>query len=181
MMIDPDKFMSTYIDDALSISALCSDLGLSRDDAKLYTYIFVKSTNHASGLEYFSDEREEEIAALEIMLGLKEFTVHKSFVGNSDACQTVLKDFGAAVSERINALDYSAREMFGTESYLHSELLRRLRFHRDVEYRKEKLAFFSSTILPRMKEYTRKKVFEVFERERGDCDRIILNFRDSLN
>jgi len=167
-MINYDNFITRYIDDALSISALCSDLGLSRDDAKLFTYIFVKSSQHPRGMGYFSDEREEEIAALEIMLGLKEFT---SQVGLG----------GVGVSNGINALDHAAREMFGVESYLRSELLRRLRFHRDVEYRKEKLAFFSSTILPCMKDYTRKKVFEVFERERNEQGRIVLNFRDSLN
>jgi hypothetical protein len=32
-----------------------------------------------------------------------------------------------------------------------------------------------------MKEYTKKKVFEVFERERNEAGKIVLNFRDSLN
>ena len=180
-MIDPDKFISAYIDDALSISALCTDLGLSRDDAKLFTYIFVKSSNHPLGLDYFSDEREEEVAALEIMLGLRQFASGLGLTKENYQTVGALQNFGSAVADGVYELDRGARESLAVESYLRSELLRRLRFHKDVEYRKAKLALFSGAILPRMKEYNRKKVFEVFERQRNEPERVVLNFRDSLN
>jgi hypothetical protein len=176
-----ENFINTYIDDALSIAALCADLGLSRDDAKLFAYIHVKSLSHPAGMEHFNDEGEQEVLALEIMLGLKEFPSLLSDKPHGAAISSGLKELGAVISERIKDLDDSARQGCGAESYLRSELLRRLRFHKDPEYRREKLSVFTSTILPRMKEYTKRKVFEVFERERNEEQRVVLNFRDSLN
>lgn len=176
-----DQFIKSYIDDALSISALCSDLGLSRDDAKLFTYIHVKSMSSPAGIECFNDAAEQEILALQIMLGIKRFPSIKPEVPLDEPSEAAIGDFTDTLSDRIKELDYIADEGRGLESYFRSELFRRLRFHQDPEYRKEKLKVYMEKIYPRMKEYTKKKVFEVFERERNEGGRIVLNFRDSLN
>jgi hypothetical protein len=180
-MMSPEKFINTYIDDALSIAALCSDLGYSREDAKLFAYIHVKSSSHPAGIGYFNDEGENEVLALEIMLGFKEFPSLIQDKSGAGVPTPALQELGASICDRIKDLDRAATEGCGMESYLRSELLRRLRFHKDPEYRKEKLDIYTNTILPRMKEYTKKKVFEVFERERNEAGKIVLNFRDSLN
>jgi hypothetical protein len=180
MTMDTDNFFNDYLNDALSISALCSDLGLSQDDAKLFTYIHVKSLNSPDGITCFDKSENEEINALEIMLGMKKFSPTMKDVSISDDCEKTIRNFGNELSDCIKNLDFIASEGCGLESYFKAELMRRLRFHQDPDYRKEKLHLYVTEIFPRVKEYTKNKVIEVFERDRNE-ERIVLNFRDSLN
>jgi hypothetical protein len=180
--MNSDQFFNMNFEDALSITALCSDLGISNDDARLFVYIHVKSSAHPLGIQCFTEEREEEILALEIMLGKKDLSVLSSddMDQNSELSDTLHK-FGSFVKDSINELDGIARHGCGRELYFHSELARRLRFHTDKEFRKEKLRIYSTLILPNMKKYGKGKALETFERQRKAPPVLILNFRDSLN
>ena len=180
--MESDKFINMNFEDALSISALCSDLGISNDDARLFVYIYAKCSAHPSGTQYFAEEREEEILALEIMLGKKDISDISS--GNqaiSNECTDALRKFGSFVKDSINELEKIARHGSGREFYFRSELARRLKFHTDKKFRTEKLRIYSSLILPNMKKYGREKALQTFERRKKTPPVVILNFRDSLN
>jgi hypothetical protein len=176
-----DQFISMNFEDALSIAALCADLGLSNEDARLFVYIHAKSAGNPSGIECFSEKKEEEILALEIMLGKKDFSVQSTENPISDTFNGILQNFGGLVKDSIDNLDHIAREGCGREFHFRSELSQRLRFHTDDQFRKEKLQFFSAIILPHMKKYGKEKAFEAFARQRKTPPVLILNFRDSLN
>jgi hypothetical protein len=179
--MDVDQFISKYFDDAMNISALCSDMGFSNDDARLFIYIHTKSSTHPMGIQCFDEAKEEEIRALEIMLGVKNFPSAQSEKQSIDSTAAAFKEFGATMCKSVRDLDSIIRDRFGAESYLRSELVRRLRFHTDPQFRKQKLHVFSTTILPRMKEYEHGKAGKAFERNKKKNPVLILNFRDSLN
>jgi hypothetical protein len=178
--MNSDQFISMRFEDALSIAALCSDLGISQDDARLFIYIHAKSCCHPSGIQCFIEKKEEEVLALEIMLGIKNMAVLFPEKG-SDAKNAMLQKFGDFAKDSLADLDRIAREGCGLESHFQSELSKRLKFHTDEKFRKEKLRIFSTVILPRMKEYGEEKAVEAFARQRKKPPVVILNFRDSLN
>jgi hypothetical protein len=179
--MDVDQFISKYFDDAMSISALCSDMGFSSDDARLFIYIHTKSSAHPMGIQCFDKAKDEEIRALEIMLGIKDFPSDGSDEASSDEKSAAFKEFGSTMCKSVHQLDFAIQDRFGAESYLHAELARRLRFHTDPDFRKQKLQVFSTSILPRIKEYDRTKAGRIFDREKKNKPVLILNFRDSLN
>jgi hypothetical protein len=176
-----DQFISMNFEDALSIAALCSDLGISKDDTRLYIYIHAKSAGNPFGIRCFSEKKEEEILALEIMLGKKDFSAQSTENPVSDTFKGFLQKFGGLVNDSINNLDHIAREGCGREFPFRSELAQRLRFHTDDQFRKEKLQVFSAIILPQLKKYGKEKAYEVLGRQRKKPPVFILNFRDSLN
>jgi hypothetical protein len=133
------------------------------------------------GVQCFDEEKVEEINALEIMLGIKNFPSIFSNQKSSDTGTEAVQQFSSTMRQSVHDLDSIIRDRFGAESYLHSELARRLRFHKDPEFRKQKLNIFSTTILPRMKEYEKTKSGKGPFRERKKQPFLILNFRDSLN
>lgn len=178
LMIDVDHFIGAHINDALSIASICSDDGLSRDDARLFTYIHVKCKNSPAGVLCSNGEHEEEISALEIMLGLKDFP---SLNGKSSFTQKVIKAFSNDISREIKNIDFAAQEGCGIELYLHSELLHRLRFHTDETFRNEMLNIYKEKILPKIKIYTMKKVFEAFKKQRAEAEVYQLKQRDLFN
>lgn len=165
-MINVDHFISAHFDDALSIASICNDEGLSRDDARLLTYIHVKCKNSPSGVLCFHENNEEEIAAIEIMLGYKGFP---SMINKSDQAPKALEVFSNTVSGNIKKSDFAALEGCGIEMYLHSELLLRLKFHTDETFRNEMLNIYKEIIVPKIKTYTMKKVFEAFEKQRKEA------------
>jgi hypothetical protein len=179
--MDTKDFFDQYFNDALSISALCSDLGLSQEDAKLFTYIHVKSANAPEGVECFNHFKDEEVLALEILLGIKKMPVLKDNGHGTEECDKVIQNFSNELSRSIKELDFLASEGCGRESYFRAELMRRLRFHQDPDFRRKKLNLYVTEIFPRIKEYTKDKIYAAFERDRKHNQKIILNFRDSLN
>lgn len=63
-----NNFINQYFDKAKKIHDLCIDkLNLRVDDARLYTYIYVKSVEN-NGLDYFSKDDLSAIEALKCML-----------------------------------------------------------------------------------------------------------------
>jgi hypothetical protein len=178
--MNADRFISMNFEDALSISAICSDLGIPQDDARLFIYIHAKSSKHPNGIHCFIEEKKEEILALEIMLGIKDVAVLFPEKGSQTAAP-ILQNFGSFIKDSISDLDQIARQGCGREFHFRSELAQRLKFHTDQEFRKQKLQVFSTVILPRMKEYGREKAYEAFERHRKKQPVVIINLRDSLN
>jgi hypothetical protein len=179
--MNSDQFISMNFEDALCITALCSDLGLSNDDARLFVYIYVKSSGHPSGIQCFLEEKEEEILALEIMLGKRDISTLCPENPKTNEHGDTLRKFGSFVKDSINELDDIARHGAGREFHFRSELAQRLRFHTDQDFRNEKLRVYSTLILPHMKKYGKEKAYEAFERRRKPQPVLILNFRDSLN
>jgi hypothetical protein len=177
-MNNVDRFISHYFSDAMSIAAICSDEGFSRDDARLFTYIHVKSKNSPSGTECFNGEGSEEISALKIMLGKKSFS---SLIGKNASTHHALEDFSEQVVGGIKNIDFAAQEGCGVELYLRSELVHRLKFHSNETYRNEMLAVYKKTILPKIKAYNGKKIFEAFEKKRRESEMSQLKQADLFN
>ena len=177
-MNNVDRFISHYFSDAMSIAAICSDEGFSRDDARLFTYIHVKSKNSPSGTECFSGEGNEEISALKIMLGQKSFS---SLLGDNASMNHALDAFSEQVAGDIKNIDFAAQEGCGVELYLRSELIHRLKFHTNKKYRNEMLAVYKKTIFPKVKAYNSKKIFKAFEKKRRESDILQLKKADLFN
>ena len=179
--MNSDQFISMNFEDALHIAALCDDLGISSDDAKLFVYIHAKSSNHPKGIQCFDEKKEEEILALEIMLGKKNMAALTSATQCSEECSNLLQNFSSSLKDSITDLDHIVREGCGLEFHFRSQLLRRLRFHTDETFKREKLLIFSTMILPRMKDYGKGKAQLESERQKKKAPFIIVNFKDSLN
>jgi hypothetical protein len=62
-------FFKKYGLDSLKIHAVCEELGLSRDEARVYSYIHIKADESGKGLDYFRIEQPETIKALELLRG----------------------------------------------------------------------------------------------------------------
>jgi hypothetical protein len=178
LMNNIDQFIGNHFGDAMSIAAICSDEGLTRDDARLLTYIHVKCKNSSLGVECFKGNQNEEISALEIMLGRKSFS---SLMEKNSPAQQALEDFSEGVRSSIKNIDFAMQEGCGLELYLHSELVCRLKFHIDEKYRNEMLSVYKKSILPKIKEYNGKKIFEAFEKRRKEAEMVELKLSDLLN
>jgi hypothetical protein len=178
--MNSDHFISMNFEDALSIAAVCSDLDIPQEDARLYIYIHAKSCGHPLGIQCFIEKKEEEILALEIMLGIKNMAVLFPEKG-SNATTSMLQKYNSFIKDSLADLDHVARYGCGLETHFQSELSKRLKFHTDDKFRNEKLQVFSSVILPRIKEYGKEKALSLFEHKRKKPPVIVLNFRDSLN
>jgi hypothetical protein len=178
LMNNVDQFIGNHFSEAMSIAAICSDYGLSRDDARLLTYIHVKCKSNPAGIEYFNTIQNEEVSALEIMLGLRSFS---SIIATKSLGRHALDNFSKQVSDGIKNIDFSTQEGCGLELYFRSELVRRLKFHTDETYRNEMLSVYNKTILPKIKAYNGKKIFEAFEKHRKEANVEELKLSDLLN
>ncbi|MDO8517065.1 MAG: hypothetical protein Q7S33_02975 [Nanoarchaeota archaeon] len=160
--METNKFFDLYLDEAIKIHAICFDLNLSTDDAKLYSFIHIRGLESKQGTNYFRKERSEDITPLEILLGKDKEIIQEKLNSLEELKESFENIF---VCNKINKLDEDAEENFGRESYLKSELSQRLRIYTDILFRNKKLKFYENAILPKIKDYTQDKVNQSFQKQ----------------
>lgn len=161
--MDTDHFFQLYYEDTLRIHAICDDLELSRDDAKLYSLIHLKCLEKGEGTNYFRKEQPIDVKALEIMLGEAgmDNILAKIEEESPEQAQSVRDNLAC-----LRRMDAEARQNHGLESPIFNELCYRKRLYTEEEFREEKLKIYETEILPRIPEYDDKKVEEAFKRAR---------------
>jgi hypothetical protein len=165
--MNTNTFLAEHVGDAFAIAAICSDCGYSYDDVKLFTYIHVKSQLNTAGLHSFTDTMETEINAIKIMLGMASFSKADTANTIDVAIGESASDFSNSMSNAIKKMDYTLEKDHGKESYIRSDLMHRLRFHTDKDFRQKKIACYVTDILPKIKTYSQSQINQAFERERS--------------
>lgn len=147
-----DRYFST----AMRIHAICTDLGLSKDIAKLYVYIYVKATESSEGLEYFDGDCTVEIEALKALLkrGISDAVICDGELTS----ETFLEIFKSYVSKAVTNVECNLQREYGLENVLRGELANRLRLHIDENYRKEHIETFKTKVLTAIHLYNDEKV-----------------------
>ncbi len=158
-----ESFFKKYYDDALKISAICADLNLPTSDAKLFTYIHVKTLQN-DGVEYFDNDTSHEIKALKILLGKTKLDSFKKLNKLSQQ-KPVFKH--EKISDKLRGIEVAAKVNFGFEFPFKYELENRLKFHTDSAYRNVKVDFYVTTISPRIRFYEDSDVKRAFKNEQN--------------
>ncbi len=128
---------------ALKIHSTTEKLGLSVDDARLFTYIHLKVTK-AEDADYFSKENETDIKALRFLLDVENDNT-------TESDDNALKAF-ANIPKAIKQKDMELRNELGIEGRIFTELNRRLRMHTDASFREEIMSVYNDKLLPAMEE-----------------------------
>ena len=155
-------FFDLYYSDCLKIHAICADLKLPSKEAKLFSYIHIKSMQYHEGDTCFDGDLSIEITALKIMLG-KDTSLNRAHSNKSRRQWQAAKPF--LVTDEINSIDSKAYIKYGIEFSLRYELLYRLQFLQESELRRKKLAFYKKVIQPKILDYTLFDVNESFKTE----------------
>ncbi|MBN1982040.1 MAG: hypothetical protein JW795_10940 [Chitinivibrionales bacterium] len=134
-------FIREHFDSALNIHDACDKLGLTKDDARLMTYIHCKLLQHNNDYAYFEREDKSVIEALEFLLDKKPLEESK------DERATAIVD----LPKRFIDLDVYLRDQYGMEIRIHSELLNRLRLHTDKKFCEKMMKMYREKILPCLK------------------------------
>lgn len=127
---------------ALKIHSTTEKLGLSVDDARLFTYIHLKITK-ANDVDYFSKENDTDVKALKFLLDVENKSI-------TDSDNNALKAF-AKIPKAIKEKDLQLRNELGIEGRIFTELNRRLRMHTDPAFREEIMSLYTNKLLPAMK------------------------------
>jgi hypothetical protein len=145
-----------YFVTAMKIHAVCTDIGLTKDIAKLYVYIYVKATESPDGFEYFDGDCTVEIQALNALLrrGLNDAVICDGELTS----ETFLEIFKSYVSKKMTAVECNLQKEYGLENVLRGELANRLRLHIDENYRKEHIETFKTKVLTEIHTYDDAKV-----------------------
>jgi hypothetical protein len=140
----------------MKIHAICTDIGLTKDIAKLYVYIYVKATESPDGFEYFDGDCTVEIEALKTLLkrGLNDAVICDGELTS----ETFLEIFKAYVSKAITSVECNLQKEHGLENVLRGELANRLRFHIDENFRKEHIETLKTKVLTEIHSYDDSKV-----------------------
>lgn len=168
--MNTNTFLSEHMNDALAIAAICSDSGYSNDDVKLFTYIHVKGNLYPNGVHGFTDNMETEINALKIMLAMASFSKANTVNSTDVAIGDIASDYSNSMSNAIKKADLKLEQEHGKESYICSDLMHRLKFHTDKDFRQKKIDCYLVNILPKIKTYSNTKINQAFERERASMN-----------
>ena len=135
-----NNFINKHFDSAMSIHNRCEELGLSRDYARVLTYVHVK-TNEPGNEDYFDKDNLEVVEILDFMLNKKRVAFDVRIKPES---QKKIR----LIPKKLHSLDAHLRENYGMEIRISSELKNRRRMHSDKEYREKILAIYKKKILP---------------------------------
>lgn len=155
--MNTDHFIKNYFDIAMKIHAICSDRSISKDDAKLYVYIYVKTCESPEGIDYFEQECSAEIGALTSLLDSgynEDATVFEEPV----TPQMLLELYLSFVKKSIAKIERDMQLEYGLERVIRSELADRLRLHVDPSFRTEHIDIFKNLIYPEIGNYDEMKV-----------------------
>lgn len=152
-----ESFIDQYFDMAMKIHAFCSDHSISKDDAKLYVYIYVKATESALGTAYFEQDCSAEITALKSLL---KHSYDDAIVFEEDSLtpKMLLELYESFVNKSLHKIEQDMRQEYGLESVFTSELFNRLRLHTDDQFRKKHIDFFNNILLPGLADYNDSKI-----------------------
>ena len=138
-----NRFAEKIFKEAHQIHVLCDKLGLSKDNARLFTYIHYKISSNNYDYNYFEKEDLIEIEVLEFLLDNKKI----NFSSNVSPCfLQVVK-----IPRKLKELDNHLRERYGMEIRIQSELMNRLRIHTDRKYKSKMMQIYKEKILPHLK------------------------------
>lgn len=158
---------SHYFNDALKIHAICVDISLSENDARILTYMHAKASESGKGISYFLNPANEDSEALEIMLGQRKGTVQLPPALSLDPQGQQALDLILTIAERISRIDNLLAKECGLENRLSGELRNRLRLYKDPEFCNNMIELYTKEILPRLSEYDQGKIDEAFSRFRA--------------
>ena len=154
--MDTKNFVDHYFDIAMKIHAFCFDQSISKDDAKLYVYIYVKATESMDGTAYFEQDCSAEIMALKSLL---DHSNSDAIVCEEPLTPEILQElYEAYVNRSLRKIERDIQMEYGIETVFQSELLNRLRLHTDEHFRRKHIDIFTNTILPGLLDYTEQKV-----------------------
>jgi hypothetical protein len=155
--MNTEHFIKNYFDIAMKIHAICSDRSISKDDAKLYVYIYVKTCESPEGIDYFELDCTTEIEALKSLLSSS--SVEDAMVLEEPVTpQMVLQLYQSFVKKSINKIERDMQLEYGLERVISSELADRLRLHVDPSFRTEHIDIFKNLIYPEIGNYDDAKV-----------------------
>lgn len=147
-----DNFIERHFDTAMKIHAYCFDNNISKDDAKLFVYIYVKALESPDGFEYFKNDCTSDIEAITALLG--EDSRGTVIFTEPVTPESIKEMYAAYISCCLKKLEYDMQQEYGLENLLRGELLRRLRFHTDLEYQNNCIAVLQNCILPGIEQYS---------------------------
>ena len=162
---------SSYFDDALRIHAICADISLSENEARLLTYMHAKAHESGKGVEYFLNPAEEDAEALEIMLGISKSNFRVPSVMSLDDKGHDALELILTIADKITDLDTMLAKECGLENRLSGELRSRLRLYRDHQFRNSMIDLYKTRIEPRLQLYDKEKIDRAFSRFRAEQER----------
>lgn len=166
-MSENDSYTS-YFEDALRIHAICADSNFSENEARLLTYMHAKASESAKGIGYFDSPMQEDMDALEIMLGKSKKKICLPPIielnkKEQDALEMIL-----TIADRISRLDMLLAKECGMENRLTGELGSRLRLYKDVIFRNKMVSIYKNNIVPLLTNYDKTKVSNAFFKLKED-------------
>lgn len=167
------EIFSRYFEDAQKIHALCFDYSMSRNAAKLLTYLHVKACESGEGAEYFRRSHPGDVAAILCLLGEE----HEQAPPTSELEQQQA-DFIRNTARELAAIERRLQEEQGIERAFTPELRLRLRLHTDTSFREQQLEIYQLLIKPGLSTYSnddvqasigRSRTLQQQEQQRLNC------------
>jgi hypothetical protein len=155
--MNTERFIKNYFDIAMKIHAICSDNSISKDDAKLYVYIYVKTCESAEGIDYFEQDCTIEIEALKSLLG-SDYNQNATVFEEPVTPQMLVELYQSFVKKAITKIERDIQLEYGLERVIRSELADRLRLHVDPSFRSRHIDIFKNLIYPEIGNYDETKV-----------------------
>lgn len=153
-------FTDTEYEAALKIYHICADLGLSKEDAKLYTYI--NHSEREKGHGFFKESQPTSIGSLDVLLGRIDNCDLLAKIEAANA-SIVVPMRNLLIAENLQELDQ--RPEAGDYSQK-AELKARLRMHYDPDFCKEKLRIYHEMIAPLIEGYDNEEVQRILKVEK---------------
>lgn len=155
---------TAYFEDALRIHAICADAGLGENEARLLTYMHAKASENESGIDYFNAPAEEDIDALEIMLGKSKKKIKIPPIMDLEPNEQEAVDIILTIAERIARLDALLARECGMENRLCGELSIRLRLYKDPAFKEKMISLYKKTVIPDFEKYDKEKISLAFSK-----------------
>jgi hypothetical protein len=166
-MSQNDSYTS-YFEDALRIHAICADSNFSENEARLLTYMHAKASESTNGIEYFDSPMQEDMDALEIMLGKSKKKICLPPIVDLSKKEQDALEMILTIADRISRLDMLLAKECGMENRLAGELGSRLRLYKDVVFRDKMISIYKNNIVPLLMNYDKTKVSNAFFKLKED-------------
>jgi hypothetical protein len=159
---------TSYFEDALRIHAICADSNFSENEARLLTYMHAKASESVNGIKYFNSPEQEDIDALEIMLGKSKKKISLPPIVDLNKKEQDALEMILTIADRISRLDMLLAKECGMENRLAGELGSRLRLYKDAIFRDKMISIYKNSIVPLLNNYDKTKVSKAFFRLKED-------------
>lgn len=162
-----ELFLERNFDTAMKIHAICYDKNISRQKSKLFTYMFVKMQDSGLGLDYFDADHAAEIEALMLLLGMNSRPQDALVFDEQPTLEDMPKIVGELACRAIKQAEKVAQQRYGIESPITPELMLRLKFHIDADFRKKMVDEMVSLVASELGQYTKENVQDSITREQA--------------